>query len=157
MTRFNDQMKAFFRDRRVRMGAAATLSIVALLSVGVMAVVVAAKPETASADVSDLARLSVVADPAPRPQAMPVSRDKLATLDAEQIASINRPPEPLDPTLQAALVEEHREQASAAAEQRAFDARLRADMAEAPVESSERSARPAEGRGSTSNSEDDPG
>ena len=140
--------RALFRDRRVQIGGAVALSVAALLGAGVIAILASSRAEATSPDMADQARLSIVAQPAPKPP-IPIASDKLATLDPDRIAAQST--ELGDPQLTALLVEERRVDLAAAAEQRAFDARINAELQDTtpPAES-----RPVQRGGSTSNSED---
>jgi hypothetical protein len=151
---FLDEIKTAFGDRRVQMGGAAVLSAIALLSVGALAVAASAKPEPQPLELADRAGLSVELKPVQRDAPPPQGR--LATLDPAQIAAAQpQPAEPVDPALQAILDQQARETRQALAEQRAFDARLRAELADTePKAPTEAPAPPVQRGGSTSNSED---
>jgi len=140
--------RALFRDRRVQIGGVVALSAAALMGAGAIAILASSRAEATSPDMADHARLSVVAQPAPKPP-IPVAYDKLATLDPEQVSA--QKAEPIDPQLRTLLAEERRMDLESATEQRAFDARINAELQDttAPADS-----RPAQRGGSTSNSED---
>jgi len=140
--------RALFRDRRVQIGGAVALSAAALLGAGVIAILASSRAEATAPDMADHARLSIVAQPAPKPP-IPVAYDKLATLDPERISA--QKADATDPQLRTLLAEERRMDLESAAEQRAFDTRINAELQDTTVPTD---PRPAQRGGSTSNSED---
>lgn len=150
---FFDEIKTAFGDRRVQMGGAAVLSAIALLSAGAIAVAASAKPEPPMPELADRAGLSVELKPAQKDAPPPVGR--MATLDPAQIAQAQQVAQPVDPALQAILDQQERETRQALAEQRAFDARLKAELADTdPQPPRDAPPPPVQRGGSTSNSED---
>ncbi len=151
---FSQQIKRVFSDRRVQIGGAAALSAFALLSVGVLAVAASANPEPPRAELADRAGLSVELKPAQKDAPPPIGR--MATLDPAQFAETQQVAEPVDPALKAILDQQARETRQALAEQRAFDAKLKAELAGSETETPTTApVRPADRGGSTSNSEDE--
>jgi hypothetical protein len=143
-TTFLDKIQAVLADRRVQIGG---VSAALVLTLGGFAVAVADRGGSPiGPDLADRAGLAVVMQPGPGGETpQPVGR--MATMDPSQEAATRA--EPVDPALRAMLDQERREDAQSAAEQRAFDQRLRADLAGPPP-----SEPPAHQGGSTSNSED---
>lgn len=145
--------RALFRDRRVQIGGTVALSVAALMGAGAIAVLASTRADATSPDVADHARLMIVSQSAPKPS-LSMSGEKLATLDVQQ--SDASPPDtrqaaPMDPDLQALLASDRQREREAAAEQRAFDARINAELHDTPRTPEEP---PAPRGGWTSNSED---
>jgi len=150
-------MKRTFGDRRVQLGTVAALGALAVCGIAV-AGADRLKPQPSGPELADHARLAIQMQAAvPPANVQPVGR--LATLDASQINAVRASAEPVDPALQAVMDQERREAAEAVAEQRAFDARIRAEMNDSYGSAPERTAPPpseppAQRGGWTSNSED---
>jgi hypothetical protein len=141
------QAKALLKDRRVQIGAGGALLAVALCSLVLAA---SGKPDPIRPELADHAGLAVLVQPAPEP-GPPAPIGQLATLDPSQIDRVAVAPTPLDPDLAAAMRLERRQEAAALAEQRAFDARMKAEMDETLRPTP---AEPPRQGGSTSNSEE---
>lgn len=157
-TTFNQRIGAAFRHRKVQFGATVGLALIALGSVGVIAVTAAARPEPPSAELAERARLAIEVQPVRENRAM-VPHGQLSTLDPEQENRVRDVayPQPVDPQLVAMLHQEAREQAQVQAEQRAFEARLRGEMSDRPQVATDDQPpprEPAQPHYSTSNSED---
>ncbi len=161
-----NRFETLIRDRRLQIGAVAGVAAIALCG---FALAGADRPDAKAPDLASTGRLPVQIQYSR--EAPPVPNGKLATLDPSQEAQPAAAAEPLDPQLQAMIEQDRREQAAAQAEQRAFDARLRAEMADTyaprPVDDPTGDGRPrdraypteppAPQHGWTSNTEDAPG
>lgn len=136
MAGFLDRTKAALGDRRIQVGAAATLAALAVCGLAVAGADRGTRQDTGPA-MAEHARLAVLVQPIQN-VAAPQPVDRLATLDPSQADAARIPPEPIDPQLQAVINQERREQMQAVAEQRAFDSRIRAEMSDSyqtpPVE-----------------------
>lgn len=143
---------AWAADRRVQVGGVVGLSLAAALGAGLIAVTMNSRADATQPDLAQQARLTIVSQP--EPKAVVEAGDKLATLDPNQPSAA--PANPVDPGLQAVVDEERREDQRAAVEQKAFDARLRAEMAPTSEEDVPPlpEQRPAARGGWTSNTED---
>jgi hypothetical protein len=129
MTGFFDRTKAALGDRRVQVGAAATLAALAVCGLAVAGGDRGPNRQDADPAMADHARLAVLVQPIQN-VAVPQPIGRLATLDPSQTDAARTPPEPVDPELQAIINQERREQMQAVAEQRAFDARIRGEMSD---------------------------
>lgn len=149
MTRF----ETLIRDRRLQIGAVAGIGAIALCG---FALAGAGRPEPKAPEMPSVGRLPVELQYTR--ETPPVPNGKLATLDPSQEMQPVANQAPLDPQLQAMVDQDRREQAAAQAEQRAFDARLRAEMAGSSVSNepspTQRTDEAPVSHGSTSNSED---
>jgi hypothetical protein len=121
-----DQPKGIFADRRFQIGAVATVAALAIAGLAVAGADRAGRQD-AGPELADHARLAVLVQPA-KPSAVPQPVGQLATLDPLQADVARTAPEPVDPQLRAVIEQERLEQMQAVAEQRAFDARIRAEM-----------------------------
>jgi hypothetical protein len=159
-----NRFETLIRDRRLQIGAVAGVAAIALCS---FALAGADRPEGKAPEAS-AGRLPVEMQDGR--EAPPVPNGKLATLDPLQEVQPAKTSEPIDPQLQAMIDQDRRDQAAAQAEQRAFDARLRAEMADSyaprpvdptgdgrPHDRTYPTEPPAAQHGWTSNTEDAPG
>jgi len=134
--------KTLHRDRRVWVSAVAGLASLALVGFGALAVAAATRPEPAIAETAVHARLSVVTEAVAAP-VRPIINDKMATLGPAQLAQASQPVEPVDPALQSVLTQERDDQVRALADQRAFDARLKAELNDNATPADGEAANPA--------------
>ena len=151
-TNSGSKLHAWASDRRVQVGGVIGLSLAAALGAGLIAVIMNSRADATQPDLAQQARLTIVSQPGQKPAVE--AGDKLATLDPSQASAA--PADPVDPGFQAVIDQERREDQRAAAEQRAFDARLRAEMAPTSEEDVPPAPepRPAARAGWTSNAED---
>ena len=146
-----DQAQILLRNRRVQIGAGGVFAAVVLggLTMGGLAMA-GGNAEQARPEAADRAGLAIEMQQV-RPDRTQAPIGKLATLDPSQDDRAATPPTPMDPDLAAAMRLERRQEAEALAEQRAFDAKMKADMDEITRPTP---AEPPRQAGSTSNSED---